>query len=123
MKKVSQYSSLVGFAQVKDTLEVLDFGFKASEAITDSLADGKINLLDLPNVLAPLTAAGVAVDGFKNVKNELLALDPAGKSVIETFVTDRFDIPSDQVEILVEETITAVIDLVSIGFKWGNYRK
>lgn len=123
MKSVNSYSSQVGFALVKDTLEVLDFGFKAAEAVTNSLSDDKINIFDLPNVLAPLTSAGAAVDGFKNVKNELTTLDPMGKQVIEDFVTDRFDIPNDQVEVLVEETINSVISLVSLGFKWMDYRK
>lgn len=123
MKKVSQYAIMDGFSEVKDTLEVLDFGFKTAEAVTASLADGKVNFFDLPNVLAPLTAAGAAVDNIQNVKKELTTLTPMGKSVVESFVTDRFDIPNDQVEILVEETIVAVLGVVSLGFKWSGYKK
>lgn len=123
MKSVSKYNDMVGFDDVKDTLEVLDFGFKLTEAVTATLTDGKVNLLDFPNVLAPLMAAGAAVDGFQNVKNELTSITPFGKQVVEQFVTDRFDIPNDQVEILVEQTIDATINLVSLGFKWSEYRK
>ena len=65
MKSVNQYSSQVGFPQVKDTLEVLDFGFKFMNAVTESLADGKVNLLDIPSVLSPLMAAGAAVEKMK----------------------------------------------------------
>jgi hypothetical protein len=122
MKSVNQYSSQVGFPQVKDTLEVLDFGFKFMNAVTESLADGKVNLLDIPSVLSPLMAAGAAVDGFQNVKNELLTLDPIGKSIINEFVTERFDVRNDQVELLIEETITSTLNIVSIGLKWADFR-
>jgi hypothetical protein len=123
MRKVSAFSDAPSYSEVKDTLEVLDFGFKTQEAISDSLADGKVGLMDLPNVIKPLMVAGAAVDGFQNVKSELKTLSPEGKTIVFDFVRDRFDIPDNQLEVLIEETINEVIGDISVAFKWANYRK
>lgn len=123
MKLIAAYQALPAYPTVKDTLEVLDFGFKSQQAITDTLADGKVNLLDVPNILKPLMAAGAAVDGFANVKTELTTLTPEGKIIIHDFVGERFDIAAEQIESLVEETIDQVIGDISIALKWVNYRK
>lgn len=123
MKKVSQYSSTDGFESVKDTLEVLDFAFKTQDAIVASLADGKINLFDLPNALKPLLSANAAFEGIKNVKKELKSLTPAGKKIVLDFVKSGFDIPDSQLEALIEESIDEVVGDVAVAIKWANYRK
>ena len=123
MKTVKSYQDATAFDQVKDTLEVLDFGFKTQQAITDTLADGKVNLFDVPNVLKPLLAAGAAIEGFENVKVELTNLTPEGRAIVAQFVNERFDIPNEQLEALIEETVDEVIGDISVAFKWLSYRK
>jgi hypothetical protein len=121
--KFSQYQTLDGYAEVKDLLEVLDFGFKTQEAISTSLADGKVNILDVPNILKPMMAAGAALEGVKNVKKELSELTDDGKYIVFDFVRQQFDIPNDQLESLIESTIDEVIGDITVAFKWSAYRK
>ena len=122
MKLISAYQKLADYPLVKDTLECLDFGFKCQQAITESLLDGKVNLLDVANVLKPLMAAGSAIEGFRNVRTEMQNLTPEGKAIIHDFVSQTFNIADDLIEQLVKETIDEVIGDISVAFKWANFK-
>lgn len=108
---------------IKDTLEVLEFGFATQRAISEALADKKINIFDAPLALKPLLAASAAFEGFENVKAELLNLEAAELDQLQAFVQSRFDVADDEVEALVEETIDEVIGDIKIALKWANRRK
>jgi hypothetical protein len=123
MKNLKEYQDVPNFDQVKDTLEVLDFGFKMQVAITESLSDGKINIFDLPNVFKPMSAANAAIQGFQNVKTELKNLTPEGKVIVHAFVQDRFDLVHDELEAVIEETIDLVVGTISTAFKWLDYQR
>lgn len=108
---------------IKDTLEVLEFGFATQRAISEALADKKINIFDAPLALKPLLTASAAFEGFDKVKAELLNLDEAELNELKEFVQDRFDIADDEVEALIEETIDEVIGDIKVALKWANKRK
>lgn len=108
---------------IKDTLEVLEFGFATQRAISEALADKKINIFDAPLALKPLLTASAAFEGFENVKAELLNLDDNDINQLRDFVQSRFDIADDKVEALVEETIDEVIGDIKIALKWASSRR
>lgn len=108
---------------IQDTLDVLSFGFDCQNAIVNALSDGKVNLWDLPFVLKPLTSAGDAVQGFQNVKNELLDLDDSERDTVHAFVRERFDIADDEIEALIEQTIDEVLGDIEVALKWSDRRR
>ncbi|TXH08656.1 MAG: hypothetical protein E6R04_10240 [Spirochaetes bacterium] len=60
-----------GQYSIKNTLEVLDFGFGIGGAIKSSQADGKIDANDLVNLIPLLPLAGPAFEDLSLVPKEL----------------------------------------------------
>ena len=87
MKLISAYQKLADYPSVKDTLECLDFGFKCQQAITESLSDGKVNLLDVSNVLKPLIITKLQKDGFQEYAKSEGKL--GGQNKIPRLANDR----------------------------------
>jgi hypothetical protein len=123
MRRVQDFRAVQGFDDVKDTLEVLDFGLKLQDAIRASLADKRITVLDAIHLFAPLTSAGAAFDGIVNIKRELADMTPEGRAIVVAYVQDRFTIANEDLERLVMETIDEVMGDLTVGFKWASYRK
>jgi len=108
---------------IKETKELLDFGFKLSGAIMDASADGTVNLTDAPLFFPPLMASVKAFGGIQGVSAELVDLDEVEKAELLDYVRGQFDLPDDQLEMLIEDTIALVLDLVKLGGRWAKYRK
>lgn len=123
MRKVQDFRAVRGFEDIKDTLEILDFGLKLQDAIRQSLSDKRITILDAVHLFAPLTAAGPAFDNIKNVKRELADMTPDGRAIVVAYIQDRFNIANAELEALVMETIDEVMGDLTVGFKWASYRK
>lgn len=108
---------------IQDTKELLIFGLDLQEAITVSLEDKKVTLLDAPNFLKPLRSAVPAFGGLQNVKNELLDLDQNEKAQLEAIVKERFDLKDDHLEEIVERAITWALETYLLATDIGQYRK
>jgi hypothetical protein len=92
--------------QVKETTELLGFLFDLADATQASIKDdGKITFTDVPKFLAVAWKAPLAFGGIQEVPKELKELDDEGREAIIEFVRRRFDLPNDQLETLIEDTL------------------
>ncbi len=90
----------------KETIEFLDFAFGLADATQKSLAsDGKINLFDVPNYVAVAFKAPAAFGGIENVPRELAELTDDERKEVIAYFEDRFDLPNDDLERLIENTL------------------
>jgi len=60
---------------IKETDEVVTLIITAAKGVKASMADGKLDAADLPQIVPVLMAAGPALDGIKDVPAELWDLD------------------------------------------------
>jgi hypothetical protein len=90
----------------KETIEFLDFAFGLADATKQSLAsDGKINLFDVPNYVAVAFKAPAAFGGIELVPKELGQLKEEGRTEVLAYFENRFDLPNDELEALIERTL------------------
>jgi hypothetical protein len=61
----------------KETLEVFDAADTACDAVIKACEDGKIGIMDIRHLLAPVKAVSVAMQGRDKLKEELKDLDAA----------------------------------------------
>lgn len=108
---------------MKELKEVLKLGIEIQKAMSDSLEDGKINLFDITEFIPVIMAAGKAIDGIGNVRNELKNLTLEQKAELKDYVKTEFDLPNDQLEILIEDTINVMLELYELTNRWVSYRK
>ena len=108
---------------IKETKELLEFGFNLQDAIRTSNSDGKITIMDAPNFFPVLMAGVRGIGGIQLVGAELLDLEDAEKNELIEFARETFNLPDDQLEILIEDTIAFLLDAAKLASRWGSYRK
>lgn len=108
---------------MKNLMELFTFGILLQEAISDSLSDKKINLLDFPKFIGVITSAGPAFTDVEAVREEIKNLDEAGRAKLYAFIQEKFDLADDAKEELIEETIKCLLDIYALAVKWSSFRK
>ncbi len=90
-------------AGIKESKELLYFVVEFGNALGRSLEDGKISVLELGNFIGSLGAVAPAFEGTADLPTEIADLSEAEKQELIELVEDRFDIPQDGVEALIEK--------------------
>jgi hypothetical protein len=96
---------------IKETRELLLFVIEFGNALGKSLEDGKISVLELGNFIGSLGAVAPAFEGIADLPTEIKDLDEAEKAELVKLVEDRFDIPQDGVEALIEKGLKTGVAL------------
>lgn len=105
---------------IKETKELLEFVFKINQGIVLSIEDKKANWLDIPNFFPAIFASPAAFTGIRLVPKEWADLDDQEKIELMDFTRQWYQLPDQELEILIEDSIEQVIDLVRTAIKWAN---
>lgn len=108
---------------IEETKELLEWGFAVQEAISGSLEDGKINLADAPRFFPALVKSAKGIGGINKVGAELLDLSPTEEVELLDFVRERFDLPDDRLELLIEDTLYQLLEIYRTSRRWADYRR
>lgn len=108
---------------VKELNDILDAGFTLQQGITRSLEDGKVGWTDTLNFTPFITKLPAAINGAEKVKDLFKNFTPSAKEKVFAHVAEKFDIPNEQKEILIEETINELLGDIVIANKWAKFRK
>lgn len=108
----------------KETIEFLDFAFDMADATQQSLAsDGKINLMDVPNYIKVAFKAPAAFGGIELVPRELADFTDEERLEVLNHVSKRFDLPNDELEVLIENTLASAWSFAENLRKLITYKK
>lgn len=92
----------------KETIEFLDFAFDTADAVRASLADdGKITLKDAPKFFGAVWKMPAAIGNMQEIPKELAGLTDDERVEIMNFVRRRFNLPDNELEVLIEATLEA----------------
>jgi len=108
---------------VKETKEVLNFGFDLLEAIIKSLEDKRFSIItDAPRFVPVIFSAAKAFSGIELVKEELkdLTEDEEGELIAE--LKARFDLQNDAVETLIEDVLDHVFLTVKLAKRFASIK-
>jgi hypothetical protein len=109
---------------IKETKELLVFGFKLQKAISSSLEDGKINMItDAPKFLSALMSAPKAFGGINLVPKELADLNEEEREELMQLARDEFELSNKELEILIEDTFDLVLQNYKIAMRYAALRK
>lgn len=91
---------------IQDLKDVVAFGAKFGNGIGESLSDdGKITLGDMANFMPAVLSVPAALEGIENIPAEIKDLDEAELVELVAFVDEEFDIPQDDAEEFIEESL------------------
>ncbi len=106
------------FDSVKNIIEVCEFGFSLQKSIHSALEDGKVTIWDTPKFVSTFTKLGPAINDVKLVPTEI-DTDEERALVLEYF-KGEFDLPNDELEALIEDTLAEVNRLLELASRWKN---
>lgn len=101
-------------ANLKELQEFVSFLFDLPDTYKKSKADGHIDLRDLQYVLPLFGSAQRGIDGLGNPLQRWRALDPQEREIVKAQVRQRFDLPDDQLEELIERGFSVAIDAAEL---------
>ena len=103
---------------------MLDFAFGGVEAFKDASEDGKFTLLDLQHLYPLWGKAQAAIENIGNPLHRFLALNADERQELLVYVKLRFDIEDDELEDLIEDTLSALGSNVNLVKRWsGRFKK
>lgn len=100
---------------IKETKELLGFVLSIGNAFGASLEDGEMTIGDLTEFVAPLIEAGDAFSDVTSIPAELADLSEEERVELLTYAKEKFSIPEEHVEDIVEcgfETVAQIYELV-----------
>ena len=105
---------------IKETKEVLNFGFDLLEAIIKSLEDKKFSIVtDAPRFVPVIFSAAKAFSGIELVKEELKDITEEEQQELIAELKKRFDLKNDNVEILIEDVLDHVFLTVKLAKRFS----
>ena len=105
-----------------EIIEALDFGFDMIEQTKTALEDdNRIKGAEYIGFIKPLTKAPRALEGLSNPIDRWRELPQEQKQKVYTYAKERFDLPDDQVERLIEDTIQEVYGDIVVAKRWGAF--
>jgi hypothetical protein len=105
---------------IKETTEVLNFGFDLLEAIIKSLEDKKFSIVtDAPRFVPVIFSAAKAFSGIELVKEELKDITEEEQQELIAELKKRFDLKNDNVEILIEDVLDHVFLTVKLAKRFS----
>lgn len=96
---------------------VVKFAVTLANSVDKVLADNKVDLMDIPFVMAPLMQVGPAVAALHTAREELKSATPEQKAELIATLKQDLDLKSDRTEEIVERSLdlaVAVTELVKL---------
>ena len=109
---------------IKETKEVLNFGFDLLEAIIKSLEDKKFSIVtDAPRFVPVIFSAAKAFAGVELVKQELTDLTEDEQNELVSELKKRFDLKNDAVELLIEDVLDHVFLTIKLAKRFASIKQ
>ena len=108
---------------IKETKELLGFGFSLQKTIAGAMSDGVINWKDLRYLVGLIKPAAQGLGGINKIKAEILDLDDQEKAELMDFARQEFDLDNDNLEHLIEDTLDQLLDLIKLSLRFSGNRK
>jgi len=99
---------LVGLTETK---QAIDFAIALGKGIEKSSADGKWNLVDIPNFIPALAALLPAIEGADQIPFEFKALTTEQIDELKAYVNANLDLEDDQTEAFIEDAFKVMLDI------------
>jgi len=97
---------------VQNTNELLIFLSRFTNAIVESLEDGKVTITDITTIFKPLMAAKDALNDIQEIPLELADLDTDEAALLVRTFQSELDFEVDNIEEVVEEGLAVALSLV-----------
>ena len=99
---------------IKETKEMIGFIVELGNGVGKSLEDGEWNVTDFVHFMDALMMAPAAFQGMNQIPAEFGDLSEAEIKELVDYVVEEFDIPQDQIEVVIERAIDIAWDIYEL---------
>jgi hypothetical protein len=99
---------------MESSKKVVKFAVTFANSVDKVLADNKVDLLDIPYVMAPLMQVGSFAAALKDAKEEFKSATPEEKAELIAQVKEELDLRSDRTEEIVEKSLDLAVAVAEI---------
>lgn len=93
---------------------VVKFAVTLANSVDKVLADNKVDMMDIPHIMAPLMQVGPAVAALKQAKEEYKNASPEGKAQLVAAVKANLDLKSDRTEEIIERSMDLAVSIAEL---------
>jgi hypothetical protein len=108
---------------IENLKNFLHFPISLAIAGEKAMADGKIDVLDLPHIVGPVSKLFPMLQAFPHCPNELKDLNEAEEKEIQEWAKKEFNLSNDGLEIIIEEAFRVAVGLAKLVLKLFNTKK
>ena len=102
---------------IDELTDVVDFGIAFGNAHGKVMEDGKFSWSEVTEYIPALTKLPAAVSGIEQVDDEIKDLDEQEMEFLKQHVQEKFDIPAEHVEEVIEDAFAMVLSIVRFAVK------
>ncbi len=103
--------------KLKEFRDVLELVFVVIRELNAAQEDGKIDLKDIGHVGPVFSALLAAIKGFNNIPDSFATISDEDKADLVAYFKDKFDLPNDNTEAVVEEVFELVLNMVATAVR------
>jgi len=103
--------------------EGLEFVFSVQDAIVQATADGVVDTSDLQVLFPVFSTAKKGFEGLGNPIERFKNFSDEQRTAILDYVRERFDLPDNILEILIEDSLLTLVDIVRVSKRWATFVK
>lgn len=110
---------------IRELKEALAFGFELQNALVKTFEDKKVSWTDGWHFWGPVRTVAPAFNNLGSPVKRYTALSADGRTILRAEFREKFNLPDDELELLIEDTVVyleiTVVKGVEIGRRWVNY--
>lgn len=99
---------------MESSKKVVKFAVSLANSVDKVLADNKVDMLDIPHVMAPLMQVGAFASALKDAKEEFKSATPEEKAELIAQVKEELDLKSERTEEIVEKSLDLAMSVAEL---------
>lgn len=103
---------------IENLKKLVKFGLDVANKIATDLQDGKITTMEIFGFIPELTEIPDVVKSWPDIAAELKEVSAEERVELLDYIKQNFDIPDDQLESVIEDSLMNVVSLISLVEKF-----
>lgn len=108
---------------LKELRELLAFAFELQDAIRKTLEDRRITIIDIRHFIPLIFVVKPALEDLGNPLDRYKALTDGEKLELWAYAKTRFNLGDEDINALIEETITEIAGDIRVAKRWLSFRR
>lgn len=108
---------------IENLKKMVKFSCDFTKQIATALSDGKFQWTEVFGFFDEIMAIPGVVKSFKDIAAEIKDLTVSERQELETYIQDEFDLTNDEVEAVIENSLSFAFSAIALVEQWKALKK